>query len=95
MRWTLLSWTEDPGSDPLAHSELGSPQARDFTLGKNQPHHEAARDPVKELAGKSWACGTGIMTTYNKYSKDCASPRAFEKYYSRKKVYIKFLICFL
>lgn len=33
--------------------------------------------------------GTGIMTTYNKYSKDCASPRSLEKYYSRKKVYIR------
>lgn len=80
---------------PAGSLRAGLSQARDFTLGKNQPHHEAARDPVKELAGKSWACGTGIMTTYNKYSKDCASPRAFEKYYSRKKVYIKFLICFL
>lgn len=37
---------------------------------------------------------TGIMTTYNKYSKDCASPRSLEKYYSRKKVYIKILIYF-
>lgn len=80
---------------PAGPLRAGLSQPRDFTLGKNQPHHEAARDPVKEPAGKSWACGTGIMTTYNKYSKDCASPRAFEKYYSRKKVYIKFLICFL
>lgn len=38
---------------------------------------------------------TGIMTTYNKYSKDCASPRSLEKYYSRKKVYIKILMLFL
>lgn len=38
--------------------------------------------------------GTGIMTTYNKYSKDCAKSRSLEKYYSRKKVYIKILICF-